>query len=169
ELAPALARAAAVAAVYPRDTARLAAQLDAAPALIARINETTPRVVAFLRSHPRVAEVFWSDHPASAANYAALARTPASVGSLITFTLRRDPAFPLARFYDRLRIAKGPSFGLTDSLICPFMYLAHYDLVTTPEGRAYLASNGLDPDLLRLSIGAEPAEELIAALAEALV
>jgi cystathionine gamma-synthase len=82
--------------------------------------------------------------------------------------LRRDPAFPLARFYDRLRLAKGPSFGLATSLICPFMYLAHYDLVTTPEGRATLEAQGLDPELLRLSIGAEPADDLIAALAEAL-
>jgi cystathionine gamma-synthase len=48
------------------------------------------------------------------------------------------------------------------------MYLAHYDLVTTPAGRAELAANGIDPDLLRLSIGTEPAEDIIAALAEAL-
>ncbi len=164
-----VAEAAALAATYPRDIARLAAQIDATPALIARINTTTPRIVAFLRAHPRVAEVFWSGHAASAANYAALARTPASVGSLITFTLRTDdPAFSLARFYDRLRLAKGPSFGLGTSLICPFMYLAHYDLVATPEGRAYLALHHLDPDLLRLSIGAEPANDLLAALAEAL-
>ena len=163
-----LAAAASLAAVYPRDTARLAAQIDAAPALIARINNATPRVVAFLQNHPRVAEVFWSGHPASAAAYAALARSPENVGSMITFTLRRDPAFPLARFYDRLRLAKGPSFGLATSLICPFMYLAHYDLVTTPEGRATLEAQGLDPELLRLSIGAEPADDLIAALAEAL-
>ena len=168
DLRPLVAEATALAAVYPRDVARLAAQIDATPALIARINETTPRVVAFLQAHPRIAEVFWSGHASSAASYAALARGPGSVGSMITFTLRQDPAFPLARFYDRLRLAKGPSFGLTASLICPFMFLAHYDLVTTPEGRAYLASHGLDPDLLRLSVGDESPEELIAALAEAL-
>jgi cystathionine gamma-synthase len=48
------------------------------------------------------------------------------------------------------------------------MFLAHYDLVTTPEGRDYLAHNGLCPELMRLSVGAEPVEEIIAALAEAL-
>ncbi len=168
DLRPLVAESAALASVYPRDVDRLAAQIDATPALIARINETTPHVVEFLRNHPRIAEVFWSGHAASAASYAALAHGPGCVGSVITFTLRPDPAFPLARFYDRLRIAKGPSFGLNASLICPFMFLAHYDLVTTAEGRAYLAGHGLDPELLRLSVGAEPAEELIAALAEAL-
>jgi cystathionine gamma-synthase len=48
------------------------------------------------------------------------------------------------------------------------MYLAHYDLVTTPAGRAELAASGLDTELLRLSVGAEPVEEIIAALDEAL-
>jgi len=165
-LRPLLAASAGVPAVYPRDIARLAAQIDATPALIERINASAPRVAEFLRSHPKVASVFWSGHADSAANYAALARTPRSVGSMITFVLRDD--IPLASFYDRLRIAKGPSFGLATSLACPFMFLAHYDLVTTPEGRDRLASNGINPNLLRLSVGAEPAEELIAALAEAL-
>ena len=54
------------------------------------------------------------------------------------------------------------------TLICPFMYLAHYDLVTTPEGRAELAASGIDPDLLRLCVGMEPVEEIIAALQAAL-
>lgn len=167
-LRPALTAAAALAAVYPRDLARLAAQIDATPALIARINATAPRIVAFLQNHSRVAEVYWSGHPYSASNYAALARSPAHVGGMITFTLRRTADFPLARFYDRLRIAKGPSFGLQTSLLCPFMYLAHYDLVTSETGREKLRANGLDPDLLRLGVGAEPAEDLLAALAEAL-
>jgi cystathionine gamma-synthase len=48
------------------------------------------------------------------------------------------------------------------------MYLAHYDLVTNDAGRAELTKNGLDPDLLRLSVGTEPVEEIVAALAEAL-
>lgn len=167
-LRPALAASAALAAVYPRDLARLAAQIDDTPALIARINATTPRVVDFLQNHPRVADVFWSEHPYSSDNYTAIARSPASIGSMITFTLRQDDGFTLARFYDRLRIAKGPSFGLGTSLICPFMFLAHYDLVTTEAGREKLRANGLDPDLLRLGVGAEPADDLIAALAEAL-
>ena len=54
------------------------------------------------------------------------------------------------------------------TLICPFIYLAHYDLVTSENGRAFLAANGLSPELLRLSIGCEPAADIITALAEAL-
>ena len=40
--------------------------------------------------------------------------------------------------------------------------------VTTAVGRAELAASGIDPELLRLSIGGEPVDEIIAALAEAL-
>jgi cystathionine gamma-synthase len=165
-LRPALAASAALAAVHARDVARLAAQIDAAPALVARVNASAPRVAEFLLSHPKVAEVHWSGHPHSRDNYGALARSPGAAGSMITFVLREGA--PLSSFYDRVRIAKGPSFGLTTSLLCPFMFLAHYDLVTTSAGRADLLRQGLHPELLRLSVGAEPVEEILAALDEAL-
>ncbi|MEO6874398.1 MAG: PLP-dependent transferase, partial [Opitutaceae bacterium] len=150
--------------LYTRELARLAAQIGRTPAVLARIHASVPRVAAFLANHPAMREVFWALHPASKKNYLALARKPDAVGGIITFTLRGS----LEKFYDRLRLPKGPSFGMTTTLICPFMYLAHFDLVTTEPGRAELAVSGLDPDLLRLSIGTEPVEDIIATLAEAL-
>jgi cystathionine gamma-synthase len=75
---------------------------------------------------------------------------------------------PIEPFYDRLRLPKGPSFGMKTTLLCPFMYLAHYDLVGSAAGRAELEANGLNPDLLRLCVGTEPPEEIIAALKDAL-
>jgi cystathionine gamma-synthase len=150
--------------VYSRDIARLAAQIGDTPAIIAQINRTTPAVVAFLRTHPKVKELYWSLHPASRDSYLALARSPEAIGSMISLVVD----MPAAEFYDRLRLAKGPSFGMKHTLICPFMYLAHYDLVTSESGRATLAASGLHPELMRLSIGCEPAEDIIAALAEAL-
>ena len=121
-------------------------------------------MVEFLRTHPRVKELYWSHHPASRENYLKIARAPDAIGSMISFVVD----MPVADFYDRLRLPKGPSFGMKATLICPFIYLAHYDLVTSESGRATLAAAGLDPELLRLSIGSEPAEEIIAALGEAL-
>lgn len=149
---------------YPRDLARLALEISRAPAVLAKIHASVPRVVAFLEKHPGVRDVFWALHPASRENYLRIARAPNAVGGMITFTLRGS----LDRFYDRLRLPKGPSFGMTTTLICPFMYLAHYDLVSTEAGRAELTAGGLDPDLLRLSIGTEPVDDIIATLAEAL-
>jgi cystathionine gamma-synthase len=150
--------------VYSRDLARLAAQISDYEGVIAQINRTAPAVVNFLQKHPRVRSLFWSHQPGSRENYLKLARSPDAIGSMISFTVEG----PLATFYDKLRLAKGPSFGMKTTLICPFIYLAHYDLVTSAAGQQTLRTNGLDPELLRLSIGCEPAEEIIDALAEAL-
>lgn len=152
--------------IYRRDLARLAAQIGDTPGVLATIERNTARVAAYLASHPAVGDVCWALQPAAAVNYRRLARRPEATGGMITFTLKRIGA--LERFYDRLRLPKGPSFGMKTTLICPFMYLAHYDLVTTPAGLAELAASKLDPDLLRLCCGTESAEDIIATLAEAL-
>ncbi len=158
--------AAEVEPLYARDLARLAAQIGQTKTVLAQIHANTAKVAAFLADHPAVREVHWALHPAGAANYRRLARAPDATGGMITFTLKKIGG--LEAFYDRLRLPKGPSFGMKTTLICPFMYLAHYDLVTTPAGLAELAASKLDPDLLRLCVGTEPVDDIIATLAEAL-
>lgn len=150
--------------VHPRDLARLAAQIGATAGIVACMNASTAKLAGFLEKHPAVSRVWWSLQPATRVNYLKVARTPDSVGGMISFTLRG----PLEKFYDRVRLPKGPSFGMTTTLISPFIYLAHYDLVTTEAGRAELAAHGLSPDLLRLSVGTEPVEDIISSLADAL-
>lgn len=150
--------------VYSRDVARLAAQIGDYAAVIARINQTAPAVVEFLRTHPRVTSLCWSHHPDSRENFLRLARSPDAHGSMISFKFDG----PLADFYDRLRLPKGASFGMKNTLVCPFIFLAHYDLVTSESGREKLRACGIEPELVRLSLGCEPADDIIAALAEAL-
>jgi cystathionine gamma-synthase len=150
--------------IYTRDLARLAAQIGETESVLAKIHANTGKVAAFLHHHPKIRDVFWALHPSSRENYLRIARAPDATGGMISFTLRG----PMEPFYDKLRLPKGPSFGMKTTLICPFMYLAHYDLVSTPAGIAELAASKLDPDLLRLCCGTEPVEEIIGALAEAL-
>jgi len=150
--------------IYPRELARLAAQIGRTEEVLARIQASVPRVVAFLESRPEVRAVRWARHAASRENFERVAQAPGAVGSMVTFELNR----PVDAFYDAVRLPKGPSFGMTTTLLCPFIQLAHYDLVTSEAGRAELAASGLNPELLRLSVGTEPVEEIIAALAEAL-
>lgn len=150
--------------VHGRDLSRLAAQIGDTDKVVARINANTRRVAAFLETHSAIKRVWWALQPATRDNYLKIARTPDSVGGMISFTLRA----PMETFYDRVRLAKGPSFGMTTTLISPFIYLAHFDLIGTESGRAELAAHGLSPDLLRLSVGTEPVDDIIATLAEAL-
>ncbi|MEM9017564.1 MAG: PLP-dependent transferase [Verrucomicrobiota bacterium] len=67
-----------------------------------------------------------------------------------------------ASFYDALRISKGPSLGTNFSLCCPYTLLAHYGELDWAEAR------GAERNLVRLWIGLEDPEELVARLEEAL-
>ena len=142
----------------------MAQQIDDYLPLIETINQSAIQVVEYLQNHPNVANVYWSKEERSRAHYQLIERTPQSIGSMISFELNIE----LARFYDRLTLSKGPSFGMKRSLACPFMYLAHYDLVSTKEGQAYLDQAGIKADLIRFSIGGEPVNEIIDALDYAL-
>ena len=64
--------------VYSRDLARLAAEIGDCEHLMAQLNATTPRVVAWLESHPKVGRVYWPLAPDSRANYLGIARSAAS-------------------------------------------------------------------------------------------
>ncbi|MGC9452335.1 MAG: PLP-dependent transferase [Oceanipulchritudo sp.] len=139
------------------DLARMAFQIGKYPENIRRINATTLEVVDFLESHGGVESVYWARKQPSGYNYNWLQHKEAGPGGVISFTLRK----PLAEFYDPSRIVKSPSFGARFTMMCPFMYLAHYDLVRSPSGRAMLERQGVDPDLVRLSVGLEPAGEII--------
>lgn len=150
--------------VYSRDIGRLAAQIGDYETVIKRVNQTGPVIVDFLRQHPRVKNLRWSGHPDSRENFLKIARSPEAFASMISFKVDG----PLDDFYDRLRLPKGASFGMKNTLVCPFIFLAHYDLVTSTDGRETLRACGLDAELVRLSLGCESAEDIIAALAEAL-
>ena len=75
------------------------------------------------------------------------------VGCVISLGFRSEEALRMA--YDGLSFVKGPSFGTRFSLACPFVFLAHYDLASTEEGRRELEGHGINPFVLRLSVGAE--------------
>lgn len=150
---------------HTRDLARLAAQIDSMPTVAAQINANTLRLAAWLEKHPAVRRVHWAHSHANAAHYAAIARTPQSPGCMISFELKN---LPPARFYDRLQAAKGPSFGTDFTLVSPFIYLAHYDLVREPDSRRYLLNCGIDPELMRVSVGTEPYAQIEAAFSAAL-
>ena len=71
-------------------------------------------------------------------------------------------------FYNSLAMLKSPSFGTEFTLLCPYIYLAHYDKLTSHKGREALKMAGLSPELCRLSVGLEDPEMIKEVLSEAL-
>ena len=146
------------------DLVALASQIGRIVEVTARLSATAAEIARRLAAHPAVARVRTADQGPTAAAYRRLMRPGAGAGALITLELRGE----MRRVYDRLAVAKGPSFGLRYTLAAPFLWLAHFEEVTTEEGRAHIRAAGLDPDLLRISVGLEPLEEIWAAFEAAL-
>ncbi|MEM1221287.1 MAG: PLP-dependent transferase [Verrucomicrobiota bacterium] len=146
---------------YGRDFSRLAYEMEAAPEVITAMNANAERLCAFLRGHPAVKKIHCAG---GSRQIEAVVKEDGSVGAVVSIELEGD----MEKFYDTVRLMKGPSFGTRYTLLCPFMYLAHYDLVTSEEGRAFLRSIGIDPELIRISVGEEPYEAIGAVIGEAL-
>lgn len=144
----------------PADVSRLAWTIDSYERTITEVNANTVQVANFLENHPKVDRVWWAYQENSRESYDAISHRGAGPGAIITFALDG----PMQPFYDAVPLVKSPSFGARFTMLCPFMYLAHYDLVTDDAGRRLLTRLGLPPDLLRLSVGTEPAHQIIAAL-----
>ena len=149
---------------YWRDAARLALEMETMEAINDRINANTIRLTEWLERHPGAKRIRQACHGESAANYARVARSIDKPGCMITFELAGDPA----RFYNRIRTIKGPSFGTQFTIVSPFIYMAHYDLVTNEKSRAKLNELDINPELMRVSVGVEPFAELALVFDEAL-
>jgi cystathionine gamma-synthase len=112
----------------------------------------------FLRQHPAVRRV-WHTLNEGGAGYRYLQRASGQ-GCLLSFVLRDPTDAP--RVYDSLQVCKGPSLGNNFTLVCPYTLLAHYTELD------WAASCGLERNLLRVSVGLEPAEDLISRFTQAL-
>ncbi len=152
-----------IAPPYARDLARLAFEMRHYPNLVERTNKNVMALATFLESHSAVKKVHWSYAEPFGANYRNLAGD-GKPGCALAFELNGA----IEPFYDKIRILKSPSFGTKFSLLCPYVQLAHYDLTQNNQGRNILASAGLSPDLIRVSVGEEQAQEIISVFSEAL-
>lgn len=146
------------------DAEVLAKQISKLQDVIKKTSTTSAIIAQRLTNHPSVARVRTADTVVTSSHFKKLKRPGAGVGSLITIELKKE----MRGVYDKLQCVKGPSFGLEFTLISPYLWLAHFDEVTTEVGRKEIRSVGLDPDLLRISIGLEPVEEIWSMLETAL-
>lgn len=146
------------------DLARLAWEMRDYAATVEATNANALAVAAFLDAHPKVDGLWWALRPRTRANYEAILRPGGGPGAILTFTVKGS----LRQFYDAVPLVKSPSFGAHFTMLCPFLYLAHYDLVRNEAGRRLLSRIGLPPYLIRLSVGIEPTADIIDALSQGL-
>ncbi len=123
------------------------------------------RVAHYLASHPRVERVHYpglETHPQHALAQRLFGGR--GFGGVVSFELRGAGAAEVARLIDSLRLfLPAPTMGDVYSLVMFPAQASHRGL--TAEQRAAL---GIGENLVRLSIGVESADDLIADLAQAL-
>jgi cystathionine gamma-synthase len=125
-------------------------------------NTSGQRVAEFLERHPKVERVWYPGLPSHPA-HAIAKRQMKGYGSLISFTVKGGLAEG-STFVDACQIPYlAPSLGGPESLIEQPVLMSYYD--KTPEERAAL---GLRENLIRLSVGLEGVDDLIADLDQAL-
>lgn len=121
-------------------------------------NKNGLAVAEFLQGHPAV-EKIWYPTCVDRAEYESVLRPAGGYGGLMSFVLRDRKHTP--QVYDAMRFSKGPSLGMEYSLLCPYTLLAHYHELE------WARSCGVEAELLRLSVGLEPLDELQSRLQEA--
>lgn len=124
--------------------------------------ENAQRVAEFLEAHPKVARVYYpglKSHP----QHALAARQMDGFGGMVTAVLK-DGLAPAKTMLERVRIfALAESLGGVESLIEHPAIMTHASI--PPERRKEL---GIDDGLVRLSVGIEDGDDLIADLEQAL-
>lgn len=121
------------------------------------------KVAAYLRQHPKVAKVYWcgfEDHP----NHAIAKKQMRGFGGMMSFTLKDDSIAAATKVLSNTKIfSLAESLGGVESLINHPASMTHASIP-----RDIRIANGLADGLIRLSVGIEDAEDIIADLAQAI-
>ncbi|KAL0936672.1 cystathionine gamma-synthase [Colletotrichum truncatum] len=119
---------------------------------VERINTNSEAICDILSGHPLVKKVYYPKVNPTRSNYDLCKLPGAGYGGLLSVTFH-EKAHAIA-FFDAIETAKGPSLGTNFTLTSPYVLLAHYQELD------WAAGLGVDPDLIRVSVGLEETEEL---------
>ncbi|MBS1486707.1 MAG: cystathionine gamma-synthase [Bacteroidetes bacterium] len=121
------------------------------------------KVAEFLRNHPKVGKVYWpgfADHP----NHAIAKKQMRDFGGMLSFTLKDDDLNKAKRLMESVQLfSLAESLGGVESLINHPASMTHASIPKEERMK-----NGLSDSLIRLSVGVEDAEDLLADLEQAL-
>jgi len=129
---------------------------------VAKQNANGQAVAEYLEAHPRIERVFYPGLP-SHPQHGIAARMMTGFAGVVTFLLDAD-FDGTSRFVDALEIAQlAPSLGGVESLVEQAVIMGYWDVP-----REERESLGMADNLVRLALGIEDAEDIIADLAQAL-
>ena len=125
--------------------------------------ENGEKVASYLRQHPKLAKVYWCgfpDHP----NHDIAKKQMRGFGGMMSFTLKDDSIAAATKVLSSTKIfSLAESLGGVESLINHPASMTHASIP-----RDIRIANGLTDGLIRLSVGIEDAEDIIADLAQAI-
>ena len=120
-------------------------------------------IAEWLVKHPKVEKVFWPGFPAHA-NHAVATKQMRGYGGMMSFTLKGDNMADAMKVLSSTKIfTLAESLGGVESLLGHPASMTHASIPREERLR-----NGLTDTLIRLSVGLEDAEDLIADLEQAL-
>lgn len=121
------------------------------------------KVAEYLRNHPKVGKVYWpgfNDHP----NHDVAKKQMRDFGGMISFTLKNDSLENATTLMENMEVfSLAESLGGVESLINHPASMTHASIP-----REERIKNGLTDSLIRLSVGVEDIEDLLADLEKAL-
>jgi cystathionine beta-lyase/cystathionine gamma-synthase len=139
----------------PDDAGRLKSQLSTFSLRLARQNATAMKIAEFLENHPAIAKVRYPGLSSHADyNLAQKMFDQRGFGAMITFDLARSEAGS-RRFVDDLS-PHIPHIGSMGDVTTSFLHIKA------------CFGEGYEPSTIRLSVGIEPAEQIISSLEQAL-
>lgn len=129
---------------------------------VKRQTENAMRVAEYLSGHSKVREVYYPGLP-SHRDYAVARRTMSGCGCIVSFRMKGNGLKDVEAFLDRLELFRiAPSLGGVESLIESVLTMSFWD-----KSRPERLKLGIHDDLVRLSLGIEDADDIIADLDQA--
>jgi cystathionine beta-lyase/cystathionine gamma-synthase len=126
-------------------------------------SENGEKIAHWLRSHPKVAKVYWhgfEDHP----GYAVAKKQMKDFGGMISFEMKNDSLEEAKRVLSSTHLfSLAESLGGVESLINHPASMTHASIP-----REERIKNGLHDSLIRLSVGIEDVDDLIEDLSKAI-
>jgi cystathionine gamma-lyase len=121
------------------------------------------KIAEFLKGHPKIGKVYWpgfADHP----NHDVAKKQMRDFGGMLSFTLKNDSLEKAIRMMETVELfSLAESLGGVESLINHPASMTHASIPKEERTKS-----GLVDSMIRLSIGVEDADDLIADLEQAL-